>query len=92
MTKKILLFFFVNLLLLSACAQIGVVTYDNVKHKAKDFFDDGNKAYAFGKYQEADSLLKLSVKQEKNFIDAHWLLAMIYLENNRNYDLSLIHI
>ncbi|MFN8308715.1 MAG: OmpA family protein [Chitinophagales bacterium] len=59
------------------------VTYDHAKKKAQNYYDYGNNAYAFGKYADADSLLKLAIQSEKNFIEAHWLLGRIYLENQR---------
>lgn len=76
----------------SVKAQIGVVTTENMKGKAKDYYIDGNNAYAFGKYQLADSLLKLAIKQEKNFISAHWLLGVMNLENNRNFEGAIEHL
>lgn len=63
-----------------------VVTYDHAKKKAQTHYDVGNNAYAFGHYEQADSLLKLAVESEKNFIDAHWLLGNMYLENMRKFD------
>ncbi len=61
------------------------VTYEHAKKRAQNHYDAGNTAYAFGRYVQADSLLKIAVESEKNFVDAHWLLGIMYLENQRNY-------
>ncbi|MFN8276886.1 MAG: OmpA family protein [Chitinophagales bacterium] len=60
------------------------VTYERASKRAKDRYDAGNNFYAFGRYAEADSMLKLALESERNFIEAHWLLGNIYLENQRN--------
>ena len=62
------------------------VTYDHAKKRAQNHFDAGNNAYAFGHYVLADSMLKMAIESEKNFIDAHWLLGNMYLENQRKFD------
>jgi outer membrane protein OmpA-like peptidoglycan-associated protein/tetratricopeptide (TPR) repeat protein len=83
--KKLLLF----LLLGSALSRIAngqAVTYDHARKRAQTYFDNGNNAYAFGRYAEADSLLKMAIESEKNFIDAHWVLGNMYLENQRKFD------
>jgi tetratricopeptide (TPR) repeat protein len=62
------------------------VTYDHAKRRAQSHFDAGNNAYAFGRYVMADSLLKIAIESEKNFIEAHWLLGNMDLENQRKFD------
>jgi outer membrane protein OmpA-like peptidoglycan-associated protein len=62
------------------------VTYDHAKRRAQTHFDAGNNAYAFGRYVMADSLLKIAIESEKNFIEAHWLLGNMDLENQRKFD------
>ena len=62
------------------------VTYEHAKKKAQNHYDIGNNAYAFGHYAMADSMLKIAVESEKNFIEAHWLLGNMYLENQRKFD------
>lgn len=62
------------------------VTYDHAKKRAQAHFDAGNNAYAFGRYVMADSLLKIAIESEKNFIEAHWLLGNMDLENQRKFD------
>ena len=62
------------------------VTYEHARKKAQTHFDAGNNAYAFGHYVQADSLVRIAIETEKNFIDAHWLLGNMYLENQRKFD------
>lgn len=62
------------------------VNYEHAKKRAQNHFDAGNNAYAFGHYATADSLIKMAIESEKNFIDAHWLLGNMYLENQRNFE------
>jgi outer membrane protein OmpA-like peptidoglycan-associated protein/tetratricopeptide (TPR) repeat protein/ribosomal protein L24E len=62
------------------------VTYEHARKKAQNHFDAGNNLYAFGHYVQADSLLKLAIESEKNFIDAHWLLGNMYLDDMRKFD------
>src|SRR6476620_5048415 len=62
------------------------VTYDHARKRAQNYFDAGNNAYAFGRYVEADSLVRIAIESEKNFVDAHWLLGNMYLENQRKFD------
>ncbi|MBS1683539.1 MAG: PD40 domain-containing protein [Bacteroidetes bacterium] len=61
------------------------VTYEHAKKRAQNYYDAGNMAYAYGRYIQADSLLHIAIESEKNFVDAHWLLGIMYLENQRNY-------
>jgi outer membrane protein OmpA-like peptidoglycan-associated protein/tetratricopeptide (TPR) repeat protein len=62
------------------------VTYDHAKKRAQTHYDAGNNAYAFGHYEAADSLLKLAIESEHNFIDAHWLLGIVDLDGLRRFD------
>ena len=84
MTKTLLLFILSWIGVTALQAQ--AVTYDHAHKKAQALYDYGNNDYAFGKYAAADSLLKLAIESEKNFIEAHWLLGNIYLENQRKFD------
>ena len=71
MNKVFLVFLAINLLYNLSFSQ--AVNYDHAKKKAQTHYDLGNNRYAFGRYEEADSLMKLAIESEKNFVDAHWL-------------------
>jgi outer membrane protein OmpA-like peptidoglycan-associated protein/tetratricopeptide (TPR) repeat protein len=79
-------FFLVILLLIFHNAFPQGVTYDHARKKAQNHYDLGNNLYAFGHYQESDSLLKMAIESEKDFIDAHWLRGIVNFEGLRNYE------
>ena len=63
-----------------------VITREDAKGNAKDYFERADNDYAFGKLEKADSLLHLAVKEKDNFIDAWLLIGQINLEYMRGYD------
>ena len=79
---------FVALILFSHFSFSQAVTYEHAKKKAQTHYDLGNNRYAFGRYEEADSLMKLAIESEKNFVDAHWLRGLINFEGLRKWDES----
>lgn len=81
--NKILLAFAAILISVQVFSQ--GVTYEHAKKRAQNHYDAGNMAYAYGRYTQADSLLHIAIESEKNFVDAHWLLGIMYMENQRNY-------
>jgi outer membrane protein OmpA-like peptidoglycan-associated protein/tetratricopeptide (TPR) repeat protein len=76
---------FVAIIFLCHVSFAQAVTYDHAKKKAQNHYDVGNNLYAFGHYEEADSLLKMAIESEKNFIDAHWLRGLINFEGLRKW-------
>jgi outer membrane protein OmpA-like peptidoglycan-associated protein/tetratricopeptide (TPR) repeat protein len=84
-----------SLLVLTICALICTfsfaqgVTFDHAKKSAQNRYTEADNAYAFGRYGAADTLLRMAIESEKNFIDAHWLLGNMYLENQRKYDAAV---
>lgn len=84
MNKSFLVFTAFILLYNLAFSQ--AVTYEHARKKAQNHYDVGNNAYAFGHYREADSLMKLAIENEKNFIEAHWLRGVINFEGLHNYE------
>lgn len=63
-----------------------ITTVESAKGLAKQYYEMGNNDYAFGKLEQADSLLHLAVKEKDNFIDAWILLGQINLEFMKKYD------
>ena len=57
-----------------------------MRKSAQNHYKAADNAYAFGRYALADSLLKLAIESEKNFIDAHWMKGVINNEGLRNFD------
>jgi outer membrane protein OmpA-like peptidoglycan-associated protein/tetratricopeptide (TPR) repeat protein len=62
------------------------VTLEHARKSAQNHYHAADNAYAFGRYALADSLLKLAIESEKNFIDAHWMKGVINFEGLRNFD------
>jgi outer membrane protein OmpA-like peptidoglycan-associated protein/tetratricopeptide (TPR) repeat protein len=81
---RVILSFVLTLICIQAIFSQGV-SYDHAKKRAQNHYDTGNNAYAFGRYEQADSLLKIAIESEKNFIDAHWLRAVINFEGLHKY-------
>ena len=80
------LIIFVAFMLASVISFAQAVSFDHARKSAQNHYTAADNAYAFGKYGQADTLLQMAIESEKNFIDAHWLLGNIYLENQRRYD------
>ena len=78
--------FFYLIALFPAFCMAEVITKETVKGKAKDYFDRADHFYAFGKMQQADSLLHEAVKDKDNFIDAWILMGQINLEYLKHYE------
>jgi hypothetical protein len=78
----------VTLILSISCFAQNVVTAEDAKGKAKEYYDRADNDYAFRKYWQADSLLKLAVKEKDNFIDAWLLIGQINLEIFKKYDVA----
>jgi outer membrane protein OmpA-like peptidoglycan-associated protein/tetratricopeptide (TPR) repeat protein len=74
---------FIVLIPILSFAQI--TTKENAKGNAKEFFFRADNDFAFGKLEQADSLLKLAVTEKDNFIDAWILIGQINLEYLRNF-------
>jgi tetratricopeptide (TPR) repeat protein len=79
----------VTLLLSISCFSQNVVTAEDAKGKAKEYYERADNDYAFGKLWQADSLLNLAVKEKDNFIDAWLLIGQINLEFLKKYDVAL---
>jgi outer membrane protein OmpA-like peptidoglycan-associated protein/Tol biopolymer transport system component len=67
-------------------AKTQAVTLEHARKHAATLYMEADRLYAYGRYQEADSLLHQVIKNEYGLVDAHWLLGTIYLENQRKYD------
>jgi tetratricopeptide (TPR) repeat protein len=77
MLKKIIIivFIFSTQLLL---AQEQYVTRKTVTGKAKDFFEQGKKAFVIGDMKNAIKLLDKAIEKEPTFIDAYFQKAVVY--------------
>ncbi|MES2622021.1 MAG: OmpA family protein [Bacteroidota bacterium] len=82
--NKILLF--ITLLATTSSYAQTVITRDDAKGNAKDYFDRADNDYAFGKVEKADSLFRLAAKEKDNFIDAWLLIGQLNLEHLNRYD------
>ncbi|HWB64914.1 MAG TPA: hypothetical protein VG603_15460, partial [Chitinophagales bacterium] len=56
------------------------VTKDQVKGKAKEYYEMADNDFQFGKLPPADSLFHLAVKEKDNFIDAWVQIGQLNLE------------
>src|SRR4051812_28391600 len=72
-------------ILSAKCFSQTVVTAEDAKGKAKEFYERADNDYAFGKFWMADSLLNMAVKEKDNFIDAWLLIGRINLESLKKY-------
>ncbi|MCS6819584.1 MAG: hypothetical protein NZ522_06485, partial [Chitinophagales bacterium] len=62
------------------------VTYDKgAGRKAKELYEQADRALAFGNAKEASDFLKQAVASQHNFIDAWYLLGVIQLDNLKDY-------
>ena len=71
------------------CYSQEIITKQDAKGNAKEYFDRADNVYTFGKLELADSLANMAVKEKDNFIDAWLLIAEINLEHLRRYDVAL---
>lgn len=63
-----------------------VFTKETVKGSAKEYYERGDNSYAFGKLEQADSLLRLAVQDKPTFMDAWILIGQINLEHLNRYE------
>jgi len=75
---------FALFILFFAC-EAQVTTRDNARGDVKEWFFRADNDFAFGKLEQADSLLELAVKERDNFIDAWMLIGQINLEYLKNF-------
>ncbi|MBL0309201.1 MAG: PD40 domain-containing protein [Bacteroidetes bacterium] len=72
--------------LMPAFTMAQVITKETVRGNAKEFYERGDNSYAFGKLEQADSLLRLAVQEKPTFIDAWLLIGQINLEYLNQYE------
>ena len=82
--NRSLLVFAVSILFCSMSFAQGV-TFDHARKGAQNHYKAADNAQAFGRYAVADSLLRLAIESEKNFIDAHWMKGVINSQALRNF-------
>lgn len=63
-----------------------VITKDNVRGAAKEYYERADNHFAFGRLTHADSLLHLAVQDKPTFIDAWLLIGQINLEHLNQYE------
>lgn len=62
-----------------------IVTKEDVRGKAKDYYQMGDNDVAYMKFAAADSFLHLAVKERDNFIDAWILIGQLNSQGTKNY-------
>ncbi len=87
MNKLITLF--TTVFLSTSCFAQDVITKQDAKGKAKEYFERADNDFTFGKLELADSLANMAVKEKDNFIDAWLLIGQINLEFLKKYDVAL---
>lgn len=73
-------------ILLPVLAFTQVLTKETVRGSAKEYYERGDNNFAFGKLEQADSMLRLAVREKPTFIDAWMLIGQINLEHLHRYE------
>ena len=67
-----------------------IVTKDEVKGKAAEYYQRGDFDFQYMKLAAADSFLRMAVKEKDNFIDAWILLGRLNSEGTKNYKAAAV--
>ena len=79
------LIFAVSLLLAPTLAFCQVLTKEDAKGKAAEYYTRGDNNFAYGNYLVADSFLHMAVREKDNFIDAWLDIGRLNSEGLKNY-------
>src|SRR5690349_8455494 len=86
--NKRLAFLFAVVFMHCAVFSQNVITKEDAKGRAKEFYDRADNDFAFGKLYLADSFAREATREKDNFIDAWLLIGVINLDHLNRYDVA----